>query len=365
MVKNIVILGSTGKIGTQALEVIASYPKEFKVLGLACQHKSDLFQKQIRDFKPQIAIATKESGEDKLIDLATHPKADLIIVAVVGLAGLLPTLAAIKKGKTIALATKEVMVIAGPLMMLEAKKHKAKIIPLDSEHSAIFQCLTGAKTKAIKNIYLTMGKGPIAKMKPKQLEKITMTDIINRPCWTMGTKISVDSATGINKAFEVIEAHYLFNLKSEQIKIIVHPEYSCHSLVEFVDQSMLTELGTPDMKRYLQYALFYPERKINKVSQSLNLYGKTLSFAKPDFAKFPCLKLGHEAIGAGASMPSVLHGADKACVEGFLNKKIKFTQFYKLIKKTMQKHQTIKNPNLKQLIKLENWAYQFTKENSK
>ncbi|OGD53995.1 hypothetical protein A3J78_01340 [Candidatus Beckwithbacteria bacterium RBG_13_35_6] len=357
--KKIAVLGSTGKIGCQALEVIRSYPNEFKIIGLACGHRSAIFNRQIKEFKPKIIAAAKDDGESGVIKVATHPEVELVVVAVVGLAGLAPALAAIKAKKDIALATKEVLVIAGEIVMKEVRQNKIKLIPLDSEHSAIFQSLKAGKVEEIKNIYLTMGKGPIAKMPKNQLDRVTIKDILNRPAWSMGQKIAVDSATGMNKAFEIIEAKWLFNVTAEKIKILVHPEYLCHSLVEFVDGSVIGEFGSADMRRYLQYALFYPERKKIKVASLLDLYGKNLSFEKPPLDKFPCLGLGYRALKAGGTMPAVMHGADTAAVDLFIKNRLNFGDIPKIIILTMKAHKTIKKPSLMELIKAEKWGQDY------
>lgn len=361
MAKKIAILGSTGKIGSQTLEVIKSYPKEFKVVGLACGHQSKKFDQQVKEFRPKIKASAEKDGEQGVVKVAVQPDVELVVVAVVGMAGLAPTLAAIKAGKDIALATKEVLVVAGELVMKEIRKRKVKLIPLDSEHSAIFQCLHSGNKKEIKRLILTMGKGPIAKMSKKQLEKVNIKDIFNRPAWSMGQKIAVDSATCMNKAFEIIEAKWLFGVFPEQIEVVVHPEYLCHSLVEFVDGSIVTELGSPDMKRYIQYALFYPERKKTKVSSFVELVGKKITFEKPPFEKFPCLKLGHKALKAGGTMPAAMHGADRTAVDAFLEKKIGFTDIPKIVEETMKNHKSIKNPSLVQILRAEKWGQEKAK----
>lgn len=360
--KKIAILGSTGKIGSQALEVIRSYPQEFEVIGLACGHLSEKFKEQVREFKPKITAVAEKDGEEGIIKVAAHPEAEMIVVAVVGVAGLAPTLAAIRARKDIALATKEVLVVAGELVMKEVKKYKISLIPLDSEHSAIFQCLASGRKKEIKQLILTMGKGSIAKRSKSELEKITLKDIFNRPAWSMGLKIAVDSATCMNKTFEVVEAKWLFDINPEQINIIVHPEYLCHSLVEFIDGSIITELGSPDMKRYIQYALFYPERKETKVASYIDLIGKKITFEEPPFEKFPCLRLGFKALKKGGTMPAVMHGADKVVVNAFVKGKLKFTDMAKIIISTMEAHKVIKNPNLIQLIKAEKWGQKFAQK---
>lgn len=360
--KNIAILGSTGKIGTQALEVIKSFPKDFRVVGLACGHQSELFNKQIKEFKPKITAIATQDGEGQLIKVATHPQVDLVVVAVVGIAGLRPTLAAIKAGKNIALATKEVLVVAGEIVMVEVSKHHVNFIPLDSEHSALWQCLKSGSANEIKKLILTMGKGSIAQKTAKQLKKVTLKDVFNRPAWSMGTKIAIDSATGMNKAFEVVEAAYLFNVGWEQIAIVVHPEYLCHSLVEFIDGSMITELGTADMKRYLQYGLFYPRRRPARISAFIDLINKKISFTSPPLEKFPCLKLGFKALKLGGTMPAVMHGADTTAVESFINGKINFTEIYQLINSAMNKHKVVKHPSLAQVMEAEQWARQCVRQ---
>ena len=357
--KNIVILGSTGKIGCQALEVIRSYPREFKVVGLACRHQSKKFAEQVKEFNPKITAIRVEDGEEKFLKAASCPEADLVVVAVVGLAGLKPTLAAIRAGKDVALATKEVMVVAGKLVMEKVRQAGINLIPIDSEHSALFQCLRAADKKEIKRLVLTMGKGPIAGMSENRLKNVTMKDVLDRPNWEMGRKIAVDSATGMNKTFEVIEARFLFGVEAEQIEIIVHPEYLCHSLVEFVDGSILTELGSPDMKRYLQYALFYPKRKLTKVSSFIDLTKQSLTFENPPYRKFPCLNLGFQALERGSSAPAVIHGADKTAVKAFVSGKIGFTQISQIVTEAMKKHKPISNPSLEQLIQVERWGQDY------
>lgn len=360
--KKIAVLGSTGKIGSQALEVIRSYPGEFQIIGLACGHPSAKFSEQAKEFKPKIVAVAQKDDEEGVVKVATHPEVEMVIVAVVGLAGLKPTLAALRAGKDVALATKEVLVLAGQLVMREVKKQKARLIPLDSEHSAIFQCLRSGRKKEIKYLILTMGKGSIAKMNQGQLEKVTIKDIFNRPAWKMGEKIAVDSATCMNKTFEVIEARWLFGVGPEKIKIVVHPEYLCHSLVEFIDGSIICELGSPDMRRYLQYALFYPERKETRVASFVDLANKQLTFEEPPFEKFLCLGLGFRALKEGGTMPAVMHGADKVAVDAFVVGKAKFTDIPKIVIDTMNAHQVIKDPNLLQLLKAEKWGQEFAQK---
>lgn len=332
--KRLAILGSTGVIGSKALEVVRDYPDEFKVISLACGHESEKFQKQIKEFKPKIAAV----GEEELVKAARQPEVDLVIVAVVGLAGIKPTLAAIRAGKDVALATKEVLVVAGEEVMKEAAKYKVKIIPIDSEHSAIWQGLKSGKKEEIKNIYLTMGQGKISKMSEEEKARLTPEMVLKRKTWVMGKKIGIDSATCINKAFEIIEAKWLFDLKPEQIKVVIHPEYLCHSMVEFIDGSIIAELGVAEMKRYVEYAMFYPQRRAVKNIPEINLAGKSLSFKAVDLEKFPGLKLGCLVLEKGGRAGERLHEIDEKAVEKFLLGEIKFTQIVPLIEAEMKKY---------------------------
>lgn len=363
--KRIAILGSTGSIGTQALDIVRQHPDKFKVVGLTAHNNIEKIREQIKEFRPEAVCITDKKkaelfdtdvvvyqGEDGLKEIATLDL-DLLINSVVGSAGLIPTLEAIKKGITIGLANKETLVLAGEIVMREAAKHNVAIIPIDSEHSALFQSLKSGKNTEIRNLYLTMGKGKIAEMNDEQLKNVTMKDIFNRPAWNMGNKITIDSATCMNKAFEIIEAKWLFDVAPEQIKVVVHPDYICHSLVEFNDGSIITELGTPDMKRYTQYALFHPERVKATVSSFTDLYGKKLSFEKPSFEKFPCLSMGHIVLELGGIMPAVLHGADHAVVKAFMDNKIGFMDIPKIIAATLQKTKNILNPDVNQIIQAE------------
>lgn len=353
--KKIVILGSTGFIGRQTLEIVKAYPKEFKVMGLSANKNRELLDKQAKEFKPQ----TISCNEEDLVKIATLREADLVVVSVVGLSGIAPTLAAIRAKKDIALATKEVLVVAGELIMREVKKNNIRLLPLDSEHSAIFQCLKTGSSKEIKRILLTMGKGSFAFMSQKELSKVTLKDIYEKPTWRMGQKITVDSATCVNKSFEVLEASWLFGLTSKQISIVVHPQCLCHSLVEFIDGSIVAELGTADMKRYIQYALFYPQRCQAKITGFSNLFRYQLSFEPAPFTKFPALTLGFKALKSGGTMGAVLHGADRIAVEAFIKGELGFLEIAKIIDKTMDAHQVINNPTLDQLLKAEKWAGEF------
>jgi len=353
--KNIVVLGSTGSIGREVLDVVRAFPEHFKIVGLTANTNSKLLKEQ----KDEFCVSVTGIGEKDLVRVATTAEADLVVISVVGLAGLLPTLAAIKSGKDVAIATKEVLVVAGELVMREAKKHNVRIIPIDSEHSALFQCLLSGGKKEVKKLILTMGKGKIAQMKNEELKSVTIEQINERPEWKMGNKITIDSATCLNKSFEVVEARWLFDIHPSKIEIVVHPEYICHSMVEFIDGSIVSEMGTPDMKRYIQYALFFPERKEMRVTKGIDIVGKTLSFENAPYKKFPGLQLGFDAIQKGGTMPAVMHGADESAVQAFLSKKIRFTDIPHVIRKVMVLHKVIKNPNLNEIISAEQWGKEY------
>lgn len=372
--KRIIILGSTGSIGTQALDIIRQHRDQFKVVGLTAHHNIEKLQEQIDEFKPEaVCVIDKEKakqlhthvkvfvGEEGLTTIATLD-GDLVINALVGSAGLIPTIAAIKKGTTIGLANKETLVLAGEIVMQAAAKHNVAIIPIDSEHSALFQSLHAGRKSEIRNLIITMGKGKIAQMDAEQLKRVSMQDIFNRPAWNMGSKVTIDSATCINKTFEIIEARWLFDVQPSQIKVIVHPDYICHSLVEFNDGSIITELGTADMRRYTQYALFYPKRANATVSAFTDLYGKTLSFEKPPNDKFPCLKMGHQVLEMGGIMPAVLHGADHIAVQAFTEGRIGFMDIPRIIEATLNKTSNISHPDIHQIIHAEKAAQQTAME---
>lgn len=350
--KKIVILGSTGQIGRQALEIVRAFPNELKVVGLSTHVNKKLLEEQQKEFNVNDVSL---DGED-LESLATLPQADLIIVSVVGKAGLKPTLAALRAGKTVAIATKETLVLAGELVMSTARKYHGKILPLDSEHSALFQCIHSGSYREIAKLHITMGKGKIAAMRKEELKHVTLSDITKRTVWQMGDKITIDSATCLNKSFEVIEAKWLFGVDIHQMDILVHPQYLCHSLVEFIDGSIIGEFGTPDMKRYLQYVMFYPHRKEMRVTQPISLIDKSLSFEKPPYEKFLGLSLGFDALQAGGTMPAVLHGADESAVLAFKQSRITFTQIAFVIKKTMDRHSVVAQPTLDDIFHYEEWA---------
>jgi len=374
--KNIAILGSTGSIGTQTLDIVERFPDRFNIISLVAQRNVHLLSDQIKKFHPQFVVMSDESaaeilaketdikvfaGEENIVRAATDNRVDMVINSLVGKSGLLPTIEAIKLGKEIGLANKETLVLAGNIVMQLAQKHNVSIIPIDSEHSALFQSLQSGTRQAIHRLVLTMGKGPIAGMDRQRLSNVTMQDVLDRPFWDMGMKINVDSATCVNKAFEVIEARWLFDVPAHKISIVVHPQYLCHSLVEFKDGSIICELGTADMKRYTQYALFYPDRGVSPKGSFIDLFEKPIAFEKPPFDKFPCLGMGHYVIEKGGTMPAVFHGADTTAVKAFMDKKIKFTDIPVIIQNTMDAHEIINDPDIDAILDSEKWAEEYAK----
>ena len=375
--KNIALLGSTGSIGTQTLAIVARFPERFNVVALVAHRNIELLQRQIERFRPELVVVSDEArarelagrvavevlgGEENIVQAAVHPEADFVVNALVGKAGLVPTIEAIRLGRDIGLANKETLVLAGAMVMELAAAHGAAVIPIDSEHCALFQSLKSGSPGEIRRLILTMGKGPIAAMDRDRLEGVTMQDVLDRPSWDMGMKINVDSATCVNKAFEVIEAHWLFGVPAERISIVVHPQYICHSLVEFRDGSIIAELGTADMRRYTQYALFYPERGISPPEAFIDLLAQPLVFEAPPFEKFPCLSMGHQVIERGGTLPAVFHGADTAAVRAFMEGKITFTQIPAVIQAAMDAHEIETSPDLANILAAERWAEGFARQ---
>ena len=366
--KKLSILGSTGSIGTQTLEIVKNNPSEFKIIGLTTNKNIGLLKKQIIEFKPEaVGVMDKESadllkekvginvysGIDGIIKIAKLNGADTVVNSLVGSIGVLPTIEAIKSKKNIALANKEALVTAGSIVMDEVRKNKVNLMPIDSEHSAIFQCLNGEDINDANKITITASGGPFRNYSRKDFEKITVKDALNHPTWKMGSKITIDSATLMNKGFEVIETHWLYGIGYDKIGVVVHPQSIIHSLVEFKDRSVIAQLGYPNMKIPIQYALSYPKR-INSDERQLNLAEiKSLSFEKPDFERFPCLKYAYEAGRIGGTMGTVLNAANEVVVHAFLGNKIRFLGIQETIKKMMERHKTIKNPNLVQIMDTE------------
>ena len=376
--KFISILGSTGSIGTQTLDVVREHADKIKVCAISGNNNIELLLKQIIEFTPELccvmddsnALKLKEllpphikteivSGMEGLIAIAEYEKSEIIVTAVSGMIGLKPTVAAIKKGKSIALANKETLVTGGSYIINLSKKHNAKILPVDSEHSAIFQCLMANENKAVNKILLTASGGPFRGKNEEFLKTVTVEDALKHPSWSMGKKITIDSATLMNKGLEVIEAKFLFDIEPEQIEVIVHPQSIIHSGVEFIDHSTIAQLGLPDMRIPIQFALFYPRRMRNNYkSLSLTDIG-TLTFEKPDLSTFKCLSLAFEALRAGGTMPAVLNASNEACVRLFLDKRISFLDIGNINEKVMLRHNPVKIDSIETILEAEEFAKQM------
>ena len=372
--KKIVILGSTGSIGTNALDIIAKFPGTFQAVGLTAGTNVEKLEEQIRTFSPAaVAMAddaaatrlrarckglttTILSGADGLRQVATMPEADLVISAIVGGAGLVPTLAAIKAGKFIALANKEPMVMAGRLMQDEARKHGVRIFPVDSEHSALFQSMEGHRAEDILRLILTASGGPLWNCTKEQLQHVTVEQALKHPNWKMGDKITIDSATLMNKGLEVVEARWLFDIPASKIEVVVHRESIIHSLVEYQDRSVIAQLGLPDMRTPIAYAMNYPVRiPLDLPSLNLAQIG-TLTFFDPDHDKFPCLGLGYEALRTGGTMPAVLNAANEVAVQAFLDRRIGFLGIAGTIRRTMDAHQPAEVATIEDALGTDAWA---------
>ncbi len=379
--KHISILGSTGSIGTQTLDIVRQHRNDIKVCAITGNNNIDLLEKQIIEFSPDICCVMNEenalklknrlnesikteilSGMDGLIAAAEYYKSEIIVTAVTGMIGLKPTAAAIKKSKTIALANKETLVTGGDYIIGLAKKYNASILPVDSEHSAIFQCLAGNANKDINKIILTASGGPFRGKDIKFLETVTLEDALKHPNWSMGKKITVDSATLMNKGLELIEAKFLFDVTPEQIEIVVHKESIMHSGIEFTDHSTIAQMGLPDMRVPIQYALFYPNRIENNY-KSLSLIDiGNLSFEKPDIETFKCLRLAYDALKVGNTMPTVLNAANEASVNLFLNKKINFLDIGSINEQIMLKHSVSKIDSIEAVLEAEQWTKGIIRE---
>jgi len=368
--KKVIILGSTGSIGTQTLDVIKNFRENFEIVGLTAYNNVELLSKQIREFNPKVVAVKDEDKANQLrenlkknVEILTGSKglqeivkydADLVVVAVEGIAGLIPTVTAIQRGKDIALANKEVLVTAGQIVMDLVKKKDITLLPVDSEHSAILQCLRGNDKKEVSRLILTASGGPFRGKKKEDLRKVTVNEALNHPNWKMGKKITIDSATLMNKGFEVIEAKWLFDISEDKIDVIVHPQSIIHSMVEYIDGSVIAQLATADMRIPIQYALNYPTRNyingINFLDFSLTTQ---LTFEKPDLETFKCLSLAYEALKIGGTMTTVLNAADEIAVSLFLNKKIEFLQIAEIIEESMKEHNNIQNPTLDDIINVD------------
>lgn len=373
--RKIAVLGSTGSIGTQTLDVISGLPDEFEVVGLAAGNNIDLLLEQVRAFKPKwVSAATEQlaeriraevptgvrvlSGEAGLTEIAGQSGADYVVCALVGSLGLTSTMAAIEAGADIGLANKETLVTAGHLVMDLAKRKGVSILPVDSEHSAIFQCLNGEDGKAIKRLMLTASGGSFRHLGREELRNVSVEDALKHPNWSMGAKITIDSATMANKGLEVIEAHWLFGLPYDRIDVVLHPESIVHSMVEFVDTSVMAQLGNPDMRVPIQYALTYPKRVVSPASPLDLLKQATLNFKPMDFERYPCLRLAYEAGRSGGTATTVFNAANEVAVARFLRGEIPFLGIEDIIGNVLAKHATIASPNLETILETDAWARQ-------
>lgn len=380
MTKKISILGSTGSIGLSTIDLVDRHPDKYEVVGLAAGSNIDVLKSQIEKLKPQLVSVKSEDDLQKLRTLvgsntveimhgtegaravAALNDAEMVVSAIVGAAGLLPTLEAIQKGKTIGLANKESMVIAGELMRKEAAKNKVTILPVDSEHSALFQCLEGHRIKDIHRLILTASGGPFLHKPKEDFNQITVQEALKHPNWDMGAKITIDSATMMNKGLEVMEARWLFDLPVEKIDICVHPQSIIHSMVEYIDGSVISQMGVPDMKVPIAYALSYPER-IETGVPFLNLFEqRELTFFEPDFKKFPCLQIAYDVAKKGKTYPAVLNAANEEVVDAFLKEKISFVSIPGYIDQTIQAHKAFDVKSLEDILEADRWAREFTRK---
>src|SRR5437763_12349838 len=356
--KNVLLLGSTGSIGTSTIKVAEDLPDRIRLVGLAAGNNAELLAKQTLKHRPEAvsindparareiqtilgATTRVYSGNEGLLKLATLPSADIVLIAIVGTAGLQPALAAIRAGKDIAIASKEILVMAGETVMSEARKYGVRVLAVDSEHSAIFQCLEGKPSASVRKLWLTASGGPFRKTPKADFAAITVEQALKHPSWVMGRKITIDSATLFNKALEMIEARWLFNIEMARVDVVVHPQSVVHSMVEFVDGSMLAQLSTPDMCLPIQYALTYPERAASdRVQTSLAKLG-SLTFEEPDVDRFPALELARRAGEIGGTLPAVLNAANEMAVEHFINGRISFPQISETVRQTMARHEVV------------------------
>ncbi len=385
--KNIVLLGCTGSIGVSTQKVAADLPEQIRIVGMASRENVDGMEEAIRQFKPlavgmtdpakakelkkrlatgRDACATMpvHAGERGLIELATMPEADVVLVAIVGTAGLEPALAAIRAGKDLAVASKEILVMAGELVMSEARKHGVKVLPVDSEHSAIFQCLEGREPRDVKRLILTASGGPFRQTPREEFAKITVAQALKHPSWNMGQKITIDSATLFNKGLEMIEARWLFDVEVDRVDVVIHPQSVVHSMVEFTDGSILAQLSVPDMRYPIQYALTWPQRLPNSMPPTDLARIGTLTFENPDREKFPSLRLAQEAGHAGGTMPAVFNAANEVAVARFVDGQIGFLQIFETVEKVMRTHQKggekgsswVASPTLDAILEADLWA---------
>ncbi|OCQ88878.1 1-deoxy-D-xylulose-5-phosphate reductoisomerase [Nostoc sp. MBR 210] len=378
--KAITLLGSTGSIGTQTLDIVAQYPDKFRIVGLAAGNNVEMLADQIRQFRPSIAAIASEdklpalqaaiqdinpqpilvAGTAGVIEVARYGDAETVVTGIVGCAGLLPTIAAIEAGKDIALANKETLIAGGPVVLPLVEKHRVKLLPADSEHSAIFQCLQGVPQGGLRKILLTASGGAFRDWPVEKLPEVTVADALKHPNWSMGRKITVDSATLMNKGLEVIEAHFLFGLDYDNIEIVIHPQSIIHSLIELQDTSVLAQLGWPDMRLPLLYALSWPDRIYTDWERLDLVKAGSFTFREPDHQKYPCMQLAYAAGKAGGSMPAVLNAANEQAVALFLAEKIRFLDIPRCIEWVCDRHQNdnCTNPSLDDILAADQWARQ-------
>lgn len=378
--KNICILGSTGSIGTQAINILRHRRDEFKVIALSANTNIDLLYSQALEFLPQYVVVMNDDsyivlreklanhnikvllGMDGLEYISTLNCVDIVLTSVVGMIGLKPTISAIKEGKIIALANKETLVVGGNIIKNELKNSSSKIIPVDSEHCALFQCLLGEERSAVRKLILTASGGPFRGKTKQELSNVTPEMALKHPRWNMGRKISIDSATLMNKALEVIEAHWLFDMSYENIEVVIHPQSIIHSMVEYIDGSIISQMGNTDMRHPIQFALDYPNRKPSASGYLDLIKNNLLTFEEPDVNTFECLKLGYEAGKAGGTMTTVLNAANEEAVSLFLSNKIGFLQISEIVREAMNNHSVIHNPNLNEILEVEYKTREYVSE---
>lgn len=371
--KNVVLLGSTGSIGTSTTKVAEDLPDRIRLVGLAAGNNAELLLRQIRKFQPEaVSLADPEraaelrdivgttprvyAGTEGLVRLATLPSADIVLIAIVGTAGLQPALAAIRAGKDIAIASKEILVMAGEIVMAEARKYGVRVLAVDSEHSAIFQCLDGRPPGSVRRLWLTASGGPFRQLPKEEFASITLEQALKHPSWVMGTKITIDSATLFNKGLEMIEARWLFDIEIDRVKVVVHPQSVIHSMVEFIDGSILAQLSTPDMCLPIQYALTYPERVASERVQTDFARIGQLTFEELDDDRFPAVNLAREAGRTGGTLPAVLNAANEVAVAAFCHGQIPFTGITETVARVMAAHKTVAHPTLEDIMSADAWA---------
>ena len=377
--KNVVLLGSTGSIGKSTIHVVKDQPERLRLVGLAAGGNAVGLAEQVKEFSPELAVISDSSkksqldglvngstrtlsGQEGLIELATLPSADVVVIAIVGTAGLAPALAAIRARKDIAVASKEILVMAGGIVMEEARRHGVKVLPVDSEHSAIFQCLDGKPSPSVRKLLLTASGGPFRKTPIADFVNITMERALKHPSWVMGRKITIDSATMFNKGLEMIEAKWLFDVEMARVEVVIHPQSVVHSMVEFVDGSVLAQMSTPDMCLPIHYALLYPDRVASgRVATDFPRIG-SLEFEAPDPIRFPALDLARRAGERGGTLPAVMNAANEIAVEAFCNGQIGFMGISRLVAEVMERHETLLAPGLGEILSADNWARETARE---